>query len=532
MLKKASNLLLVLLSGLLLGLAWYNVSLLLFVGFVPLFLAVSNVHHSDSRKKGLKIWGLSYLGFFVWNIVATWWVYNASLEGAILAIVCNALLHSWMFMIWYRVEKRIFGTLNFWLLIPIWLAYEYLHHSWELTWPWLTLGNNFAATSNFIQWYEFTGTSGGSLWVLLVNVILYQIVSKGDKNVKAYLKPALIVIVPILLSYTILAVRTVTPDKKISVTVIQPNIDPYNEKFISGFNAQLNKLHQQLLQQKLNKKTDLVVLPETFIVGEDGFDVSEDHYKELPELNNLMSLMKLHFPKAAILTGANTYHEFAKGEPLTVTARKFGNSNDHYDSYNTALYIDTNVNVTMYHKSKLVPGVERMPYPGFFKYFEQFAIALGGTSGSLATQKERTVFEDKIYNIKVAPSICYESVYGDFMSEYIRKGAEVICIITNDGWWGNTPGHKQHLSYAKLRAIESRKQVIRCANTGISGFIDEFGNISQAQPYWEFAVINGDVNLNSVKTFFVRFGDLISYISIGLTLIIIGWSLFVRFKKV
>lgn len=87
--------------------------------------------------------------------------------------------------------------------------------------------------------------------------------------------------------------------------------------------------------------------------------------------------------------------------------------------------------------------------------------------------------------MKVAPSICYESVYGDFMSEYIRKGAEVICIITNDGWWGNTPGHKQHLSYAKLRAIETRKQVIRCANTGISGFIDEFGNISQAQPYWE-----------------------------------------------
>ncbi len=532
MLKKASNLLLVLLSGLLVGVSWFSpFTLLIFVGFVPLFVAVSNIHNSDSRKKGLKIWGLVYISFFVWNIVSTWWVYNASLEGAILAIVCNALLYSWMFIIWYRSEKRIFGTIKFWLLIPIWLAFEYLHHSWELTWPWLTLGNNFASTTNFIQWYEFTGTSGGSLWVLLVNVILTRLVLSGNKDFKSYFKPVLIIVIPILVSYLILAVRTITTDKKINVTVVQPNIDPYNEKFDVTFNAQLNKLHQQLLQTKLNAKTELVVLPETFIVSEDGFDVDEDRFATSQEIHNVMSLCKIHFPKAAILTGGNTSHDFTANEELTSTARKYSNADKYFDTYNTAIYIDTAQNFTFYHKSKLVPGVERMPYPGFFKYFEKYAIALGGTSGSLATQKERTVLVDTIYNIKVAPSICYESVYGDFMSEYIRKGAQVICIITNDGWWGNTPGHKQHLSYAKLRAIESRKQIIRCANTGISCFIDEFGNISQAQPYWEFAVINGDVSLNSVKTFFVRFGDLISYISILFALIGIGYSQVLRFKK-
>lgn len=533
MLNRASNFLLVLLSGLLIGISWFSpFTLLIFVGFVPLLLAVNNIHTSDARKKGLKIWGLSYLGFFVWNVVSTWWVYNASLEGAILAIVCNALLHSWMFLIWYRVEKRIFGTLKFWLLIPIWLAYEYLHHSWELTWPWLTLGNNFASTSNFIQWYEFTGTSGGSLWVLLVNIILTQLVLSGKKELKGYLKPLLIITVPILLSYLILAVRTITPDKKINVTVVQPNIDPYNEKFNTGFNSQLNKLHTQLLKSNLNRETQLVLFPETFIISEDGYDVDEEQCKNSQEIYNVVTLAKMHFPKAAILTGANTSHDFSANESLTSTARKYGNADKYYDSYNTAIYIDTAKNFTFYHKSKLVPGVERMPYPGFFKYFEKYAIALGGTSGSLATQKERTVFVDDIYKIKVAPSICYESVYGDFMSEYIRKGAEVICIITNDGWWGNTPGHRQHLSYAKLRAIETRKQVVRCANTGISCFIDEFGTVTQAQPYWEFAVINGEVSLNSVKTFFVRFGDLISYISIGLTLIIIGWAQVARYKKV
>ena len=535
MLNRASNFLLVLLSGFLIGISWFSpLTLLIFVGFVPLLLAVNNVDNSDTRKKGLKIWGLSFIGFFVWNVTSTWWItcVEHGKEAAILAYVFNSLLHSGMFLIWYRAEKRIFGILNFWLLIPIWLAYEYLHHTWELTWPWLTLGNNFASTTNFIQWYEFTGTSGGSLWVMLVNVLLTQLILAGKKDLKSYLKPIAIIIFPILLSYLIFAIRTITPDKKINVTVIQPNIDPYNEKFDTPFTQQLNKLHGQLLQAKLNKETQLVVLPETFVISEDGFDVDEQQCKNSPELNNVIALAKIHFPKAAILTGANTSHDFSAGEEITSTARKYSNADKYFDSYNTALYIDTAKNFTFYHKSKLVPGAEIMPLRWIFKYLEKYALELGGTTGSLGTQKERTVLVDDIYKIKVAPSICYESIYGDFMSEYIRKGAQVICIITNDGWWGNTPGHKQHLSYAKLRAIETRKQVIRCANTGISCFIDEFGNISQAQPYWEFAVINGDVNLNSAKTFFVRFGDLISYFSVGLTLIVLVWAQVKRYKKV
>ncbi len=518
--NKFKNILLVLLSGLLIGISWFSpFTLLIFIGFVPLLLVVCKVHNSGTRKKGLKIWGYAYLSFFVWNIISTWWVYNASLEGAILAIVCNALLHSWMFIIWYSAEKKIFGSLRFWLLIPIWLAYEYLHHSWELTWPWLTLGNNFASTSDFVQWYEFTGTSGGSLWVLLTNILVTRLVLQGKKDFKSYLKPLIVIVSPILLSYLILAVRNVSPDKKINVTVIQPNIDPYFEKFDIPFQMQMEKLHQQLSGIKLNKETQLVVFPETFVVGEGGGDVNEAYCSSLGEFFLLRDLVKFHFPKATILTGANTSHDFSDNEKLTSTARKYGNADKYYDSYNTAIYIDTAKNYTFYHKSKLVPGVERMPYPGFFKYFEQYAIALGGTSGSLATQNERTVFEDKILGAKIAPCICYESIYGDFMSEYIRKGAQVICIATNDGWWGNTPGHKQHLAYAKLRAIETRRQIIRCANTGISCFIDEFGTISQSQPYWEFGVINADVNLNSGKTFFVRFGDLISYASVFMAII-------------
>jgi apolipoprotein N-acyltransferase len=440
-----------------------------------------------------------------------------------MAIVCNALLMSWVYIIWYKIEKRIYGSLKWWLLIPVWLAWEWGHTLWNLTWPWLTIGNSFANLTDVVQWYELTGVSGGSLWVLAVNILFTKLVLSEKKDWRPTLKPLLVITIPMLLSFLILGTRTIEPDKKINVTIIQPNIDPYNTKFSMDFSEQLQLLSRQLQQLQLNKKTELVVLPETYIM----YDIDEDHYKSSEDLISLVNAMKFYFPEAAILTGAGSRHTFGPGEELTPTARKYSDADHFYDSYNTAIYIDTIKKCTFYHKSKLVPGVECLP----FSFLDKYAIELGGTSGSLGTQKERTVFVDTLYDIKLAPSVCYESVYGDYMAEYIRKGANVIGIITNDGWWGNTPGHRQHLSYAKLRAIESRKQIIRCANTGISCFIDEFGEISQPQPYWQFALINQDVALNSVKTFFVRFGDLISYISTGLAILLLVYSQYLRFKK-
>lgn len=533
--NRIKNILLALCSGVLLGVSWYVASPVIFIAFVPLLILTNSIFHSDTGRKGLKILGLSYITFLVWNLIVTWWVYCVEFgkEGAILAFVVNSILMSSVFLIWYRTEKRVFGELRFWLLIPFWIAFEYLHQCWELSWPWLTLGNVFSNSTYLIQWYEFTGTSGGSLWVLVVNILIAKLLIKGGQNKKTYLKPVLVIIVPVVISLVLLAVRKVTPDNKINVTVIQPNIDPYHEKFDVPFTQQLNKLHQELLKSNLNRNTQLVVLPETFVVPEDRYnsDVNEAFYSGSPEVNELNALVNYHFPKAAILTGASTMHDFAPGEKLSPTARRYSNVDRYYDSYNTAVYSDTAKHITFYHKSKLVPGVEIMPFRWLFKYFEQFAMEMGGTTGSLGMQKERTVFEDKIYNAKIAPAVCYESVYSDYMAEYIRNGAEAIAVITNDGWWENTPGHRQHLSYARLRAIETRKQVIRSANTGISCFIDEFGNISQPQPYWKFGVINADVSLNSDKTLFVRTGDIISYLSALSATLLFCYGILLRFKR-
>jgi apolipoprotein N-acyltransferase len=143
---------------------------------------------------------------------------------------------------------------------------------------------------------------------------------------------------------------------------------------------------------------------------------------------------------------------------------------------------------------------------------KKFVINLGGTSGGLGKDKEPSNFTD-VNKVQYAPVICYESVFGEYVTDYVKKGANVICIITNDAWWGNTAGYKQHFEYAKLRAIENRRYVARSANTGISGFIDDEGKTIQKTKWNEEIAINGKVKVNYEITFYTKYGDCIAYMA-------------------
>jgi apolipoprotein N-acyltransferase len=176
------------------------------------------------------------------------------------------------------------------------------------------------------------------------------------------------------------------------------------------------------------------------------------------------------------------------------------------------LFIDSTENIQIHHKSKLTPGVENMPSLGIFKPLENLAINLGGTTGSLGIEKQPMIFTDEI-GTKVAPIICYESVYGEFVSNYISKGAQAIFVITNDGWWSDSPGHRQHFLFSILRAIETRRSIARSANTGISAFINQRGDVFQKTDYWVPAALRGTINLNDKMTYYTRNGDYIAHIS-------------------
>jgi apolipoprotein N-acyltransferase len=455
-------------------------------------------------------------------------VYNASAFGAGSAIICNSLFMTLVFLLFHFTRYKAGNILGYISLPVYWIAFEHLHMHWDLSWPWLTLGNGFAAYYKWIQWYEFTGVFGGSLWILVINILLFGFLSSFVQSSKFKVQSLkfkavlALLIVPIVISL-IQYDCYVEKGNAIKVAVVQPNIDPYNEKF-SGMNSkeQLTKL-LRLSATVVDSSTNYLVAPETALP--DG--IWEEELSFHPDIKLLNSFIK-PFPKLTVVIGAATYRQYEDGQSQSETARRFKNSPGWYDSYNTALQLDNFTDsIQTYHKSKLVPGVEKMPYPVVFGVLEKFALDLGGMYGSLGVDAEPKNFISHDA-MKIAPIICYESIYGYYISEYVREGAKLLFIITNDGWWGETPGHRQHLQYGRLRAIELRRSIARSANTGISCFINQRGDILQPTKWWTDDAIKTTLNANDELTFYAKHGDWIAKIMLPLSVTLLLFSFFKR----
>jgi len=267
------------LSGVLLGACWFpQFTFLIFIALLPLLTLTEEATQKSKRPAGT-VFLFSYITFVVWNVIATWWTWFASPGGAIAAILANALLMAFTYWIYFLLSSKLktlnskLFTSNFklqtvWLLIPVWLSFEYLHTIWELAWTWLTLGNSFAYRHNWVQWYEFTGVSGGSLWILALNILFFQLIqikNEAEKN-KARKKSFVIVTVlaiPVILSYGLKFTTNPSADKEQKIVIVQPNIDPYNEKFNGNYQKQLQDVFNQV-KNKITDKTNYLVLPETF----------------------------------------------------------------------------------------------------------------------------------------------------------------------------------------------------------------------------------------------------------------------------
>ena len=193
------------------------------------------------------------------------------------------------------------------------------------------------------------------------------------------------------------------------------------------------------------------------------------------------------------------------------------------DHYNSSILIDKNLNNRFIHKSKLVVGVEKIPYSDFLPFLEDLAIDNGGIVGSLGEEDSVKIFNTSVG--KIAPIVCYESIYPEFVAEQCRKGAELLCVITNDGWWGDTPGYKQHFSFSRLRAIENRRWLVRSANTGKSGVISPTGEVVSETEWWEEDVLLAQTELLNEKTIFQIIGDYLGRSSAFVWMLIFVYSI-------
>jgi len=295
--------------------------------------------------------------------------------------------------------------------------------------------------------------------------------------------------------------------------IIQPNIDPYEKISTGSFEAQLHKLIR-LSDSAIDDKTTLVVWPETALYMENG--ISEDNMKSNFFLNPLWDFLRRH-PQINLLTGVESYRSYREGAQSS-TARRVPNTDLYVDDYNAAVIMDSTGPLHFYHKSRLVPGVETLPF--FLHFLDPLFEKFGGTTAGYTGQPDRTPLPSSNHSYSIAPAVCYESIYGEFMSQYVRNGADLIAIITNDGWWGNTPGYHQHEAYASLRAIETRRWVVRSANTGVSCIIDPFGHIVQSRPWDQASFIKAYVPPTQQKTFYVKYIDIVSWLAVIATILL------------
>ncbi len=549
------NLLLALISGVLLAISWptYGIPFFIFFAFVPLLMLEHNIQKfSNIKKKSLAIFGLSYLTFVIWNAVTTGWLYNAKLpdgSNSLLAVLFPVLTNAFFMAIifhFYHIYKRSQGTyFGLVFFVVIWMAFEKLHLVWELTWPWLNLGNVFADYHQFVQWYDTLGATGGSFWILICNVLGFYTLRiwEAGRIRKSLIKNVLVLTAFIVLPMIISLIKyyNYSPETvgSINVTMLQPALDPYNEKYQKDsltIESDLLKLASENYVLKTrengNQNIDLYLSPETSLPGPGS--ISERGFNNSLLINNIKTFLSQH-PKSVFSGGISSYYVYKEDEEKPVTASYLERQGIWVDEYNSAVQIIPNQQPEVYHKAMLVPGVEIFPYINFFKpILGDVMLDLGGTTRSLGVSKERKVFTNPYNKSIIAPIICYESVYGEFVTDYVKKGANLLTIVTNDSWWGYSQGHKQLLVYAKLRAIETRREIARAANSGTSAHINSRGDIVDDLPYGAKGALMAKVNLIDKETFYTKSGDFLSRLSlfvIGALLLFIPGRKYLTRKK-
>ena len=547
--KRLHQIGLAVLSALLLTIPFYQwgTGLLLMVAFIPMFfieeaMAAKKAASEKKKSKGSVIW-YGIIAFSLFNILTSWWVKHAAWVGIIASVVVGTLYMTLVYWLFHITKRRLGNRLGYASLLVYWITFEFLYLRAQINFPWLTLGNGFANDVVLVQWYELTGALGGTLWALLMNIALFGLIKswmalRSGKSVRSarigqwigahragLSRTMALLMIPVFYS-TIRYFTYQEESDPYEIVILQPNIDPYMKFEYMPQEEQTAHL-LRLADSLVTPNTDYIVGPETFI-NNNAWLATFDRNSEVVKLKKFLE----RYPGAKIVMGATTFKLLTDPSEYTSNSRPLPGSDYMYNRYNSAFQLDSTGFIPIYHKSNLVVGVEFMPYTNMLGFLERLTVDLGGSFRGNSTQEYRETFASPQDSTRVAPVICWESIFGEYVTEYVREeGAHFLFIITNDGWWSNTPGHRQHNSYARLRAIETRRSVARSANTGISSFIDQRGVELARIGWWQRSGLRGTINKNDHLTFYVKHGDYIGRIALFLTVILLLYALLIRYIR-
>lgn len=508
-----------LLSGVLLAVSFpsypsIHLELLAWVALVPLLLSIAEEQSAGS------VFRKSYAAMLAYSAGALWWVCIATLPGGIMTIVAQAFFMTVPFMLFF-ICNRLWGLLRTLVAFPFMLVgWEWLYMQQDLSLGWLTLGNSQANLNAMVQYADITGVWGISFWLSSFNVLVVLAVLGGRRLLVPY-AGALLAMVLAPLAYSAVVLHSqggADTAGTIRVSLVQPDIDPY-EKWDRYTGSETLDLYYRLTDRAVREsRPDLVVWPETalpFFILDDG----NDEY--LSSLRR--SLSRWHVP---LLTGFSDIVYAAPGEepPAAGTGKFDRQSGRFYETYNASMLLSPEMDsLQVYRKARLVPFAERVPYTEYFPALEHLAFSLAGVGswGRGPGPSLMDLYPAGRERVSIANIICYESIFPGYVSEFVREGAELLTLVTNDGWYGTSYGPWQHLAIGRLRCIENRRAMARCANTGVTECIDPFGRTIARVPWWEERVLNAEVPLGHALSFYTRYPDLLPKASVAVSILLL-----------
>lgn len=504
------------------------------IGFVPLLFLI------DRLENYKQLFRYSYIAFFFFNLFTLYWVGGWSKEadpflmvGCVLLILVHPILFFLPMWFYMFIKKNYGGKLHLFIFPFAFTLFEYFRSTTELAFPWLTIGNTQTYFLEKIQFIEFTGIYGLSFLILTVNVIFYLALKEifREKNflsksaLRYFIVGVLIYIVPDVYGVYVLKSSDEDSFKEMKVGLIQPDINPWLKW--EGTLAEQLELYMGMTKDLIHREPDveLVVYPETAITY--YFLLSPYRYHFNWFKSQIDSL------NVAILTGfpdARFYDDPSQAPPSSHIIKDTG---QRYDAYNAmGLFLPGSDKIQKYAKMILVPFGERLPYADVFHFLIE-PLQWGVGISNWAKGKDTTVFEMKRRNgeiVKFSGGVCYESIYPSLIREFVKRGAQFLVVITNDSWYGNTSGPYQHFQYSILRAVENRRSIVRCANGGISGFIDPYGRVQRKTKFHEKTQMADVIRLNDEKTFYTKYGDIIVHISGFAVVLAFLFTMFKKFK--
>lgn len=475
-------------SALLTGLAQQPLHLgwLAWFSLVPFIFVLNRIKSRKDFFKAGFIWGLAYyLTTIFWlamNIGTTPIIGVISMFAAV--FYCSLNVAGFSLIVGYL--KSHYSQRWFWLLPFVWTAVEYIRNMDVLTGgPWTALANTQLDFLTLVQNAEITGIYGITFWIILLNVSIYNWIDRP------YSGHAFAVISIFLLPWITGIILTPTPQadigKKMDITLIQPNIH-LSQKWKPGAVRENIELLITLSKPAIDNGVDIVIWPES---ATSSFILQGDQY--------YLKWIQSELDDSKLLSGIPYYTREKEN-------KKF---------FNSVVVISEDSVSKIYHKLTLVPMAEHIPLSGVFPSLKELNLG----QANFTHGDEFRMFN--IQNTTFAAMICFESTFPALSAEFVRLGAQVLVYVVNDGWYETPPEPQQHAKQAVYRAIENRRPVLRCTNTGISMVINPSGNIVKQLPLNQTGVINAAIMPSNEITFYTQYGDIFAQISVVISMFFI-----------